>query len=232
MPSTYARLEMLADTDWLADHLDDPSVIIVDCDEMPGYVRLHIQGAVGLRVHHYFKGEDSVHLMPPDQFEQTMSRHGIGSDKTVVVYDAMGGVYAARLWWALDYYGHSNVKLLNGGFRKWHAEGRPTTFDRTRVERADFKVGPGSDCLCTIDDVREAVDRDDIVIWDVRSKGEYTGEDSRQNKRGGRIPGAVHIEWLDMTAPPVPSGLLLPPDEMRAKLETLGITPEKTVYTH
>jgi thiosulfate/3-mercaptopyruvate sulfurtransferase len=232
MPSAYTHPEMLAETDWLAEHLDDPSVVIVDCDEMPGYMRLHIQGAVGLRVHHYFKDDDNVHLMPPDQFADVMSRHGIGSDKTVVAYDGMGGVYAARLWWALDHYGHANVKLLNGGFRKWYEEGRPVTFDRSRVDRADFKVQPGSGNLCSTDDMRDAIDRDDIVIWDVRSKREHTGEDPRQNKRGGHIPGAVHMEWLDMTAPPVPSGLLLPPDQMRAKLETLGITPEKTVYTH
>ena len=232
MPSTYAHPEMLAETAWLAEHLDDPSLIVVDCDEMPAYTRLHIEGAVGLRTHHYFKGDDDVHLMPPDQFQDVMSRHGIGSDKTVVAYDGMGGVYAARLWWALDHYGHSNVKLLNGGFRKWYNEGHPVTFDRSHVDRADFKVQPGSDSLCTTDDMRAAVDRDDIIIWDVRSKGEHTGEDPRQNKRGGHIPGAVHMEWLDMTAPPVPSGLLLPPDEMRAKLETLGITPEKTVLTH
>jgi thiosulfate/3-mercaptopyruvate sulfurtransferase len=241
MPDDYARPEMLAETDWLAEHIDDPDVIVVDCDEMPGYVRHHIEGAIGLRVHHYFKGKDGVHLMPPDQFEQTMSRHGIGNDKTVVAYDGMGGVYAARLWWALDYYGHSNVKLLNGGFRKWFSEGRldpssrrtrPVSFQTTRPKPADFKVQPGPDSLCSTDDVRNAIDDENTVIWDVRSQPEYDGTDDRPNKRHGHIPGAAHLEWLDMTAPPKPSGLLLPADEIRAKLETLGITPEKTVLTH
>ncbi len=80
--------------------------------------------------------------------------------------------------------------------------------------------------------MKEAIGRDDTVIWDVRSRAEHTGEDSRQNRRGGHIPGAVHLEWLDLTAPPTRSGLLLPADEIRRRLEAMGITPEKKVLTH
>ena len=252
MTSHYPHPELLAESDWLAEHLDDPSVRIVDCDELPAYQRLHIQDAVGLRVHHYLKADPSaapgealragggsasgpevgVHLMPPEQFARVMSAHGIGDEHTVVAYDGSGGLYAARLWWALDYYGHTACKVLNGGFHKWFREGRPVTEQAPHVERASFQVRPGSDCLCSIDEMREATEREDVVIWDVRSRGEYTGEDPRQNKRGGHIPGAVHLEWLELLAPPARSGLLLPADEIRRKLEALGITPEKKVYTH
>jgi thiosulfate/3-mercaptopyruvate sulfurtransferase len=228
----YARPELLAETDWLAEHLDDPSIRIVDCDEFPAYQRLHIQGAVGLRVHHYLKGSDDTNLMGPDEFARVMSQHGIGNEHTVVAYDGMGGLYAARLWWALDHYGHSNAKVLNGGFTKWFAEGRPVTQDQPHVDRAKFEVRPGSHSICGIDDMREAIERDDTVIWDVRSRGEHTGEDPRQNRHGGHIPGAVHMEWMELTAPPARSGILLPPDEMRRKLEQAGITPEKRVLVH
>ena len=197
----FAHAELLTETDWLAERLDDPSLRIVDCDEFPAYQRLHIKGAVGLRVHHYLKGEDDVHLMSPDQFAETMSKHGIGSEHTVVAYDGMGGLYAARLWWALDHYGHTNAKVLNGGFAKWFEEGRPVTAERPHVERAKFEVRPGGDHLCRIDELRDAIGRDDTVIWDVRSRAEHTGEDPRQNKHGGHIPGAVHLEWLDLTQP-------------------------------
>jgi thiosulfate/3-mercaptopyruvate sulfurtransferase len=233
MPSDYARPEMLASTRWLAEHLDDPSVRIVDCDEFPVYQRLHIPGSAGLRVFHYLKDPDRpAHVMPPALFEQAMSEHGIGNEHTVVAYDGMGGRYAARLWWTLDFYGHSACKVLNGGFHKWFNEGRPVTADQQPVPPAVFKVRPGSDCLCTIDDVRAAIGRDDIVIWDVRSPAEHTGEDPRQNRRAGHIPGAVNLEWLELNAPPAHSGLLLPADEVRRKLEMKGITPDKTVYTH
>lgn len=228
----FARPELLAETEWLAERLDDPSVRIVDCDEFPAYQRLHITGAIGLRVHHYLKGVDDTHLMGPEQFAKTMSAHGISNNHTVVAYDGMGGLYAARLWWALDYYGHSEAKVLNGGFEKWFREGRPVTRDQPHVERTNFDVRPGSDCLCRIDELREAIGRDDTVIWDVRSRAEHTGEDPRQNRRGGHIPGALHLEWLDLTAPPARSGLLLPPDEMRRKLESAGITPERRVLVH
>jgi thiosulfate/3-mercaptopyruvate sulfurtransferase len=228
----FAQPELLAETDWLAEQLDDPSIRIVDCDEFPAYQRLHIKGAVGPRVHHYLKGEDDVHLMGPERFADTMSKHGIGSEHTVVAYDGMGGLYAARLWWALDYYGHAKAKVLNGGFQKWFEEGRPVTAEQPHVERPRFVVRAGSDCLCRIDEVRGAIGRDDTVIWDVRSRAEHTGEDPRQNKRGGHIPGAVHLEWLDLTQPPARSGLLLPPHEMRAKLAAAGIAPEKQVLVH
>ncbi len=232
MAAEYARPELLAETDWLAERLDDPSVRIVDCDEPPAYQRLHIAGAVGLRTHHYLKDDGGVHLMGAEQFERTMSAHGIGSEHTVVAYDGMGGLYAARLWWALDHYGHSQCKVLNGGFQKWFEEGRTVTREPPHVDRAEFKVQPGSDCLCAIDEMREAIGRDDTVIWDVRAQGEYTGEDQRQNKRGGHIEGAVHMEWLELTKPPLRSGVLLPADEIRRKLEVAGITPEKKVLVH
>jgi thiosulfate/3-mercaptopyruvate sulfurtransferase len=100
------------------------------------------------------------------------------------------------------------------------------------VNRATFHAKPPADTICRLDDVAAAIERDDVVIWDVRAPSEYTGEDLRQNKRGGHIPGAAHMEWLELTAPPTRSGLLLPADEIKRKLETAGITPEKLVYTH
>ena len=233
MASSYAHPELLADTAWLAEHMDDPAIRIVDCDEFPAYQRLHIPGAIGLKTHHYLKDPDRPdHIMPPQMFEQVMSGHGIGNDHTVVAYDGMGGLYGARLWWALDYYGHSDCKVLNGGFRKWFDEGRPVTRDQPHVERAAFTARPGPDTRATLDEMKAAAGRNDVVIWDVRSRAEHTGEDQRQNKRGGHIPGAVHLEWLDLTAPPERSGLLLPAGEMRRKLEAAGITPEKQVLTH
>ena len=228
----FAHPELLATTDWLADRLDDPAIRIVDCDEFPAYQRLHIPGAVGLRVHHYLKDPGNPdHLMPPEAFARTMSEHGIGDEHTVVAYDGSGGLYAARLWWALDYYGHRECKVLDGGFHKWLAEGRPVTRAQPHVAPATFSVGPGRDCLCTLDEVEAAVGREGTVIWDVRSREEHTGENPRQNRFGGHIPGAVHLEWLDITtrgdAPE-----LLPPDEIRRRLEAAGITAEKQVLAH
>ena len=239
--ATYARPELLAETGWLAEHLGDANVRVVDCDEPPAYQRLHIDGAVGLRTHHYLKtpGDSAsgpgigVHVMPPERFEKVMSSHGIGNDTLVVGYDSYGGLYAARLWWTLNYFGHTNVKVLNGGFRKWFEEGRPVSLDSVKIEKTDFKAAPPrANMIALKSDVLASIDRDDTVIWDVRSRDEHTGEDKRANKRGGHIPGARHLEWLDLTAKPTRSGRFLPADEMRAKLEAAGVTPDKRVITH
>ncbi len=236
MKSDYANAHLLASSEWLAEHLDDPAVRIVDCDELIGYQRMHIKGALGLRFHHYFKENGKPtghHLMGPEQFAEVMSSHGIGSDHTVVAYDNSGGVYAARLWWALDHYGHTRCKILNGGFRSWYNEGWPVTQEQPRYDRAEFRATAGSsDSICKIDDVKAAIDDPNVVIWDVRSGPEHEGTDDRPNKRHGHIPGAVHLEWLEMTDRPWPSGTFLAPEEIRAKLDALGITPEKTVLTH
>ncbi len=236
MTSDYARPDLLATTEWLAEHLDDASVRIVDCDEYVGYQRLHIKGAIGLRVHHYLKSDGTAtgyHLMDAAQFEKVMSSHGIGNEHTVVAYDNSGGLYAARLWWALDYYGHTACKVLNGGFRFWYQEGRPVTQDSQRIERTQFRADPGTpDTLCSLEGVKAAIDDPQTIIWDVRSREENAGTDDRPNKRHGHIPGAAHLEWLEMLEPPVRSGVLLPPDEIRAKLGSIGVTPDKRVVTH
>ncbi|MBI1886053.1 MAG: sulfurtransferase [Chloroflexi bacterium] len=228
--SGYARPELLAETDWLAERLDDPSLRIVDCDEWPAHQRAHIPGAAGLRVHHYLKDPDNPeHVMPPSLFEQLMGELGIGNDTLVVAYDAFGGLYAARLWWALDYYGHTKAKVLNGGWLKWLAEGRPVTNRIPEVAPARFQARPGSDCLCTLDHLLGSIGREDAVIWDVRTRAEHTGEDPRQNKYGGRIPGAVHLEWRDLITGDVK--VWKAAEELRGMLEGLGITPEKEVIT-
>jgi len=239
--TAYPSPDILAETDWLAEHIGDPDLLVVDCDEFPAFMRLHIDGAAGLRTHHYFKTADDsasgpgigTHIMDAERFAETMSRHGIGDDKQVVAYDNMGGLYAARLWWALDYHGHTKCRVLNGGFRKWYEEGRPVSMETRHIERAQFTDrGVREDICARLDDVRAAIDDDDAVIWDVRAKGEHAGEDSRANKHGGHIPGAKHIEWLELQQPPVRSGLLLPADEIQAKLDAIGVTKDKRVITH
>ena len=197
--SSYPNPAILAETDWLAEHIADPNLVVVDCDEFPAYMRLHIAGAIGLRTHHYLKEEgDSAsgpgigtHIMDPDRFAQTMSRHGIGNDSLVVAYDNMGGLYASRLWWTLEYFSHSNCKVLDGGFRKWFEEGLPVTMDQPHVDPGNFTASASHPEICaTLGDVKAAIDDGDTVIWDVRDAGEYTGEDPRTNQRGGHIRAA------------------------------------------
>ena len=147
----------------------------------------------------------------------------------------MGGLYAARLWWALDYYGHPNCKVLNGGFRKWFEEGRAVSMDSAarRARQVRGARRPRGH-LRHAGRRRERDRQQDTVIWDVREAVEYAGTDGpRRIKRHGHIPGARHLEWLDLTVkPPVRSGLLLPADQIAEKLAAIGVTPDKRVITH
>src|SRR3972149_3716381 len=131
--SDYANPELLAETDWLAGQLDDPSVRIVDCDPVDAYARAHITGAVTLTTHFWLKEpERGTHVMNAEKFAATMSAAGIDENTTVVAYDARGGVHAARLWWALTFYGHTRVKVLNGGWKKWFHEQKSMSTQSSR----------------------------------------------------------------------------------------------------
>lgn len=230
----WARPELLATTAWLAEHLDDPAVVVVDCDEPAAYFRLHIPGAVRARSR-YWKGlgtdTDTDGMDDPTVFAEHMRQMGIGNDSLVVAYDGAGGLYAARFWWTLDRFGFTNCKVLDGGLDAWHAEGRP--LERTPAHPAPgaFTAQPPHDrWLCRIDEVARAHEDPGHVLWDVRSDAEWSGANKRGTQRGGRIPGAVHWEWTQTLEQPVRR--LRAPDALRADLANLGITPDKAVTTY
>ena len=227
----YAHPELLVETAWLVEHLNDPGIRIVDCDAPDAYNRAHISGAVNIGQNGYIKGEDGVHVMPPEQVAEFLGKLGIGDDTLVVAYDGRNAVSAARLWWVLSYYGHTQAKVLNGGWRKWLAEGRPVTDRATSVAPATFTPRPDESLVVKGEELKAAIGSKDGVIWDVRSAGEYTGEAIRNNKYGGHIPGAVHLEWTNVMDT---EGLstFKPAAEVRHMLREQGITPDKQVYTH
>ena len=228
----YAFPEFLADTEWLTEHLNDDNLRIVDTDVLDAYRRGHIPGAV-LVSDNYEKDPDTdrVHVLPPEKFAEMMESLGIGDDTLVVAYDNSRSLYAGRLWWALTYYGHRNVKVLDGGWRKWVGEGRPISI-RSGQARAGGRFTPKTDpsLIITTEQLKEAYDKPGVAVWDVRSHGEYTGENTRGNRRPGHIPGAAHLEWLEMMDETTHT--FKPAGEMRRILESKGITPEKEVVTH
>ena len=234
----YARPELLADTDWLAEHLDDPNIRIIDCDEFPEYRRAHIKNAVGIQVHHYIKHPEypnTPHDYPwvaePDVIKELMENLGIGDDTLVVTYDAAGSLSATRFWWVLNYYGHTNVKVLNGGWRKWFDEGKPTSIARPPEVSVTFTPQANEDLICKLDYGVEQVGNSDTVFLDVRSDGEWDATNSRGNDRAGRIPGAVHLEWLNFITQDS-HRTFKTAEELRSMLEMVGVTPDKNVITY
>lgn len=230
--SGYARPELLADPGWLEERLDDPNVRIIDCATFDLYQKAHIKGAVGLRVNPFLKdANDSLHVMPPDQFARLMGDLGVGPDTTVVSYDTAGGVPACRMWWALNHYGHTNAKVLNGGWERWFHEGRPISRDVPSVPATAFTPVVDDSVLCSLDYGKAHVGDGNVVYLDVRSDGEWTGENSRGNKRIGHVPGAVHLEWTNFMNPE-PNRSWKSAEEIRALLDAEGVTPDKEVITY
>lgn len=225
----YAHPEYLVDCDWLQAHLGDPNVRIVDCGTMDAYLRAHIPGAVGVRDNYFKNPDDRVFVMTPEQFAAEMGFLGIGDDTEVIAYDA-GSVTAGRLWWCLNYYGHTKVRVLNGGWNLWLKEGRPITMEVPKVAPATFTPKVNESFIATADYLLAALQRPDVVVLDVRSDGEWEGTNTRGNKRAGHIPGAVHIEWVNNLSPD-DVRRFKSADELRQLYAAAGVTPEKEIIT-
>lgn len=238
----YARPELLVDTDWMQDRLLEPSIRLVDAGYWESYTRAHIPGAVGVRRDHYFKDPttDRTFVDTPEQFAEEMGGLGIGDDTLVVVYDDFGSLWAARLWWALTYYGHTNVKVLDGGWRKWLRERRPITDSKPEMAPGTFTPNPNPALIasaeqvmgeCIADETDTGATKSGEVLLDVRSIEEHTGENDRGNARAGHIPGATHLEWLNFVTDD-DTREFKPASELRQMLEAAGVTPDKRVTTY
>ncbi len=228
----YTHPEYLVDAAWVEDHLSDTNVVIVDTDLDPAYARGHIPGAV-LVPDNYEKNPDTgrVHIMDPGQFAAMCQGLGIGDDTLVIAYDNNQSLYAARLWWALNYYGHTNVKVLDGGWRRWVTEGRTIGFDRPHpASGVRFTPKADESVMVKLDGLKAACSMDDAVIWDVRSDGEWNGTNSRGNKRVGHVPGAVHLDWWQTMDRE--THRFKPPEKIRRILAEKGITPDKKIYAY
>src|SRR5262249_31633893 len=187
----YAHPEQLVETDWVAAHGSDPAVRIVDM-RRSGYDAGHVPGAVYLAPEAIRDAKNPPTFLPSlPQFEQMSAKLGISNATRVVVYDERGGIYAARLWWILNYFGHSNVALMNGGWIKWTAEQRPGTTAVSAAPAAAFTAHPQPRWLATAADVVAAIDKPATRIVDARTQAEIDGVDLRNIRRGGFVPSSV-----------------------------------------
>ncbi len=233
MTESYADPELLVETEWLAAHMSDPGLRIIDADYPESFARAHIPGAVSqISRNIYLKTADGdTFIMGPDQFAATMSRMGIGDDNLVVVYDSHSSLYATRFWWALNFYGHANVKVLNGGWHKWLLEGRPVTMTVPSVTPATFTPRQDDSIHASCERLVATVGRDDAVILDTRTDGEWLGKNDRGNKRKGHVPGAVHLEWVNFVTDD-DSHVFKPAQELRSMLVAAGVRSDRDVITY
>ncbi|MCS6802442.1 MAG: sulfurtransferase [Chloroflexota bacterium] len=226
----YANPDLLIETDQLASRLQHPRLRIVDLRSKEKYHAGHIPGAVWFDTALLKDPVDKLYAPSPANVAKIMGEHGIANETHVVAYDDQGGLWAARLWWVLDYYGHSNAQVLNGGWNKWAKEGRPIETEVPSVAPATFTPKLNDTVVCALDYVLNATKRSDVVIVDARTAAEYNGTDVRA-ARGGHIPNAVNIDW-QRTVTNDDVRVWKPAAELRQLYEAAGVTPEKEVITY
>jgi thiosulfate/3-mercaptopyruvate sulfurtransferase len=228
----YANPQLLVTPDDLSQMLRGPGKrpLLLDLRPPDAYAAGHIPGAIHLDLW-------GVSLIDTDpaplkafmwMIEHVLASHGVDATTPVVVYDEQSGIRAARAFWFLEYFGHPSVRLLDGGFNAWTAANLPVTRDAAPAPSRDWTGTRQQETIATWREVRDAIGREDSVILDTRSDGEYCGTTVRA-KRGGAIPGAVHIEW---TRNLTPGGDFKTAAELRRMYEEAGVTPDREVITY
>jgi thiosulfate/3-mercaptopyruvate sulfurtransferase len=232
----YAK-PVLVTTDWLADHLDD-NVVVAEVDENTDlYEEGHIPGAVKLHWKEDLQDPVERDVIEKDAFEQLMGSRGIRNDTTVVVYGDKNNWFAAYAYWYLKIYGHSDVRILDGGRQKWIDEGRDLTRNATQVSPAGYSAQERDETIrARRDAVLANLGKGDVALVDVRSPQEYSGElmappgyEQEGALRTGHIPTAQSIPWAQAVKD---DGTFKSADDLRALYEGKRVTPDKAVTAY
>ena len=198
----YAK-DVLVEPDWLEQHLNDDSIRIVEVDENPAlYREAHIPGAIGFDWKLDLQDQVRRDFLGAQDFAKLFGSRGIGDQHTIILYGDRNNWFAAYTYWYMKYYGHNDVRLLNGPRERWINLGKPTTTEVPSYSEASFTAEPGDDSIrARRDEVLTALDNAHQLV-DVRSPQEYSGElispagyEQEGAQRGGHIPGAASIPW-------------------------------------
>lgn len=238
--SGYVHPEALVSTAWLAEHLHAPDVRIVDGswylpamkrDPRAEFLAEHIPGAVYFDIDTISdKSSPLPHMLPsPEQFSAQVRKLGLGDGNKIVVYDGLGLFSAARVWWMFRVFGHEDVAVLDGGLRKWKAEGRVLETSAPIARERHFTARLNSLLVRDVDDVRRNVATRREQVIDARSPGRFAGREPepRQGLRSGHIPGSKNLPFGEIVDPA--SGTLLPADALAARFAAAGIDPAKPI---
>jgi thiosulfate/3-mercaptopyruvate sulfurtransferase len=227
---TYGNPQLLWSVDELNQRISDPRLVIMDMRPPEDYSNGHIPGARSFDIF----GISLIDTRPEPlaaflwMIEHLIQAKGINQDSNVVMYDDIAGMRSARLFWFLEFFGHDEVHMLNGGFHAWRDAGFPITQQASIPKAGNFKMKPRPDRIATADDVLKRLHISSAVIVDTRSDAEYTGQLVRA-KRGGAIPGAVHLEWTNNLDA---KGFFKPADELTKMYAGHQITPDKEIIPH
>lgn len=236
----------IVSTEWLVQHMDEENLRIVDIrgkvlpatkspphyfSHRDAYMASHIPNAVFVdwMVDIVEPGSPSNDVASPKRFSNLMGKLGIDNDTTVIIYDDADSMFAARLWWALQYYRHEKVYVLDGGWKKWTAENHPTTSIMPQVDEKQFQPQVNTSFRATASDILDELDSDKMQLIDVRSPKEFSGEASRA-RLGGHIPNAINLPRKTMVAD---DSTILPTSDLKLHFTQLGIAldaPDTVIY--
>lgn len=243
--STYANPETLVSTEWVAEHKDDPGIVLAEVNEdILLYETGHIPGAIKLDWTTELQDQTIRDFIDEQGFDELMGSKGITPDSTVVFYGDRTNWWAAYAYWFFKYMSHANVKIMNGGRDKWISEGRELTRDATEITPVEYsgsKIRP--ELRAFRDDVLDHIGYEGLKkvgegkpLVDVRSPGEFSGEVTHMPEypqegvlRGGHIPGASSIPWAQAVAP---DGTFKSAEELRALYEGKGVTANEDIVVY
>ena len=237
-PVVAAPSDFLVTTDWLEKNLNNPKLRLIEVSVDTGvYERGHIQGAVNFKWHTDLVDPVKRDIASKENFEKLLRQAGVNNDSTIVIYGDSNNWFAAWGAWVFDVYGVKNVKLLDGGRKKWEAEKRPLTPLATKVAAGNIKVSDANNALRArlIDVVAIANKKSDTALVDIRSPDEFTGKIfapagvQETAIRAGHIPGAVNVPWGQAVAE---DGTFKSPEELKKVYAAVGIDGKKPIITY
>jgi thiosulfate/3-mercaptopyruvate sulfurtransferase len=234
----YAHPETLIETDWVAEHLNDPQMRLIEVDvDTSAYDTGHVAGAVGWRWQVDLQRRPMRDIPTREEWEALLARSGISNETEVILYGDNNNWFAAFAYWLFKLYGHERVRLMNGGRMKWTYEGRALITQVPAYSATTYRAQPANMRLRALrDEVREAQAVRSVVLVDVRSPGEFSGEllapehlPQEGAQRGGHMPGAKNIPWATAVAE---NGTFKPADELRAIYGGKGVAPDRPVIAY
>jgi len=237
-PVVAAPSDFLVSTDWLEKNLNNPKLRLIEVSVDTGvYERGHIQGAVNFKWHTDLVDPVKRDIASKENFEKLLRQAGVNNDSTIVIYGDSNNWFAAWGAWVFDIYGVKNVKLLDGGRKKWEAEKRPLTPLATQVAAGNIKVSDANNNLRArlIDVVAVANKKSDTALVDIRSNDEFTGKVfapagvQELAVRAGHIPGAVNVPWGQAVAE---DGTFKSAEELKKIYGAVGIDGKKPIITY
>ena len=236
---SYAHPEVLVDTQWIVDHINDHEVRIaeVDYDPTANYNLGHVPGAVLFDWKKDINDPVTRNIFSRQSCEDLLQRTGVNNNTTLVLYGDFNNWFAAFAFWAFKYYGFKDLRLMNGGRKKWLEEDRPISKDIPQYQRGNFKATePDKSIRVFLNQVKAALDKENIAMVDVRSPKEFTGEilappeyPTEHAQRGGHIPRASNIPWSQAVKD---DGTFKSVEDLKQLYQSKGIVPEKEIIAY